>query len=60
MDKARGCWGLLRIKPFLFKELKAISPFQCFYDLDKTGKDKTVEDLETLLQDETVEINTFF
>lgn len=26
----------------------------------KTGKDKTVEDLETSLQDETVEINTFF
>lgn len=47
MDKARGCWGLLRIKPFLFKELKQFPLSSVFMIWIKTGKDKTVEDLET-------------
>ena len=47
MDKARGCRGLLSIKPFLFKELKQFPLSNVFMIWIRTGKDKTAEDLET-------------
>ena len=47
MVEARECRRLLRIKSFLFKELKQFPLSNVFMIWIRTGKDKTAEDLET-------------